>query len=244
MTLSKAQKFSSRKLLVLGLVIALVLVMLKLAFWQLDRAAQKEQLLEQWNKSPQLLREPLSDVAENVFQKVTVAGSLRDQRYFLLDNKTRKGRVGYEVLAPFKYQQHWLIVNLGWVAGSVDRKVLPQLILPEEPVQLTGWLKKVESAFKLKDDQWQQSWPVRIQQVDLKKMQQSLGIEQLGNYILLVEDPLLATFITAWRPVNMSVEKHQAYALQWLLMALVLSGLTFRFIYKQRLEMRATTYEQ
>jgi surfeit locus 1 family protein len=70
-------------------------------------------------------------------------------------------------------------------------------------------------------DNWKKTWPVRVQQIDLKRAEKALG-GPLYPAVLKVAEPLTAKFITAWQVVNMPPVKHQAYALQWFGLALVL----------------------
>ncbi|EPJ46344.1 MAG: hypothetical protein OFPII_21590 [Osedax symbiont Rs1] len=235
--MSKAEKLGSRKLIVLVLVLGLVFALVHLGFWQLDRAKQKELLIKQW-LAPAISTSFRSlGESQNIYQKIKLKGSFNKEHYFWLDNKIRHGKVGYELVVLFELAaDSMLAVNLGWVKGDMDRSVLPRVNLPTEEILLMGWLKKVEPAFQLKTDIWGVAWPKRIQQINFLKItaaMQSTQLTQLTQlkhqliepYVLLAEKPILSGLTTQWKPVNMSVEKHLGYAVQWFLMALVLCGM-------------------
>ncbi len=232
--MSKAEKLDSRKLIVLVLVLGLVFALVHLGFWQLDRAKQKELLIKQWSAPAISTSFRSRGEAQNIYQKIKLKGSFNKEHYFWLDNKIRHGKVGYELVVLFELaSDSMLAVNLGWVKGDMDRSVLPRVDLPTEEILLMGWLKKVEPAFQLKADIWGLAWPKRIQQINFLKITAAMQSTQLTQqkhqliepYILLAEKPILSELTTQWKPVNMSVEKHLGYAVQWFLMALVLCGM-------------------
>jgi len=239
--MSKTQKLNARKIIFLVLSLLLVVVMARLGIWQLERADEKKQLFAQWEK-------PAIDAsfdlpANTTYQKVIVTGVLDQERYFLLDNKIRGGRAGYEVLVLMSLETNrTLLVNLGWVAGQFNRGELPVIQIPKGTVEVSGWIKKIERAFQLQDDVWQQGWPKRIQQIEFGKMFDVLASKKLQQIVLLSEKPLLPELVTQWKPVNMSVNKHLGYAAQWFLMAVVLCFMMIWF-YRKSLPTRSGTYE-
>ncbi|EPJ43153.1 MAG: hypothetical protein OFPI_44100 [Osedax symbiont Rs2] len=242
--MSKAEKLKASKLIVLILVLGLVLLLIILGFWQLDRAKQKEMLIEQWHQGAIQIKFPLAADAGDFYQKIEISGKLDPEHVFLLDNRTRKGKVGYELLALLAVPQNsWILVNLGWLIADPDRAKLPAIKLPVGEIKVSGWLKQLNRAFQLKSDQWGASWPKRIQQVEMSKIASLSGVDNIYENILLAEKPLLAGLITDWKPVNMSVEKHIGYAFQWFLMAIVLCVLLFWLWRYNNLEKGEKAYE-
>src|SRR5437879_9544516 len=68
----------------------------------------------------------VSDVP--LFQRVSVTGRLEAARQFLLDNRSYRGRSGYEVLTPFtRAGAAVLLVDRGWVPFSGSRARLPDI---------------------------------------------------------------------------------------------------------------------
>lgn len=236
--MSKAEKSNLGKQILLALSITFVILMTYLGFWQLDRAEQKEQILKQWYgsavefKNGEFHRATQHTMAADkhklFYRKVLIKGTFDSERYFLLDNRTRNAKVGYEVIAVMtpslsEHQKAQVVfVNLGWIAAPSDRQILPRVDLPVDEIEITGWLKKVNAGLVLAEDKWLVNWPVRIQQAKLTKMATTLGADDHYPLLLLAEQPLSSQFITQWQPTNMTVEKHLGYAAQWFLMAIVL----------------------
>ncbi|MFT5707401.1 MAG: surfeit locus 1 family protein [Oceanospirillaceae bacterium] len=221
--MSKTQNLNAGKGLVFIIALSLVSLLLNLGFWQLERATEKELLLEQWQEPAISMAAMRSKKALSFYQKVAVKGQLNAQQYYLLDNKTRNGNVGYEVLVVFTtIEGNVFLLNLGWLAASIDRSILPTIELPKGIITVTGWLKKIEKVFQLQADIWSANWPKRIQQIELSKMIAVTDTKQLIPLVLLAEQPLLSFMSTQWKPVNMSVEKHIGYAVQWFAMAFAL----------------------
>ena len=81
-------------------------LLLRLGFWQLDRAEQKLQLQAEINKQknlPQLMDVSSSLKPEKIKNRdVVLTGEFEQQRYWLLDNRVWQGKVGYEVIVPYK----------------------------------------------------------------------------------------------------------------------------------------------
>ena len=208
------------------LVMAGMAILLKLGFWQLDRAEQKRMRLEQIRQYRQFAPLSLAQVAQFDGDKndlpVAFDGWLDSERYFLLDNKVYQGRVGYQLLqvAQLADGRH-VLVNLGWLAAGSDRTVLPEPVLADGKRHIKGRLYLPPSQLILGDEGVNAGWPKRVQQIDLAAMSQWLG-HTLLPYVVLLEPSLDWGLIRHWQVVVMPPEKHQAYALQWFLLALAL----------------------
>lgn len=241
--MSKAEKNHLGKRILLALSLCFVTLMTYLGFWQLDRAEQKEEILQKWH-SPAIAIGKLDfkgdaghineiDQHKLFYSKVALKGKIDSQRYFLLDNRTRDSKVGYEVITALtlskQEKRQVVFVNLGWIAASTDRNILPVVDLPSGELNITGWLKEASESLLLAEDKWRVNWPVRIQQVKLKKMAAAMEIEAFYPLLLLAEKPLLPQLKTQWQPTNMTVAKHLGYSAQWFLMAFALVLMTAWF---------------
>src|SRR5438132_8511382 len=108
-------------------VVALLLCALcvRLGTWQWHKGMQREQ---EWTRFARgadqviaLGARAVSDVP--LFQRVSVTGRLESARQFLLDNRTYRGRAGYEVLTPLaRAGAAVLLVDRGWVPFSGSRR--------------------------------------------------------------------------------------------------------------------------
>ncbi len=241
--MSKAEKKGTGKLILSVISLCFVVLMTYLGFWQLDRAEQKEQILKQW-QGPAIEFEKVEQQGSiSFYQKVILRGHLDPKRYFFLDNRTRNGRVGYELIGIMRLapnsnsasQEKAAFVNLGWIAGSVDRNVLPTIAMPATKIEIEGWLKSVKGGILLAKDHWSTKWPIRIQQVDLSKMAALISNTNYVPLLFLTQKPLFSNLITQWKPTNMTVEKHLGYAVQWFLMAFVLVLMNAWFLLSTRL---------
>ena len=229
--MSKVQHQRWIKRLIFMLALIFLPLLTGLGFWQLDRAGQKQVLLQQWQSAPELEYLPEIEVA-TVGSRLALEGLFESDRYYLLDNRTRGGRVGYEVIGVFfpDHHGHTLLVNLGWVEGSASRAELPEVTLPGEWVQLQGRLVQPSEPLLLARDHWPENRVVRIQQVDMARM--SASHPQLYPLLLQLDQPLVSGLELGWSIVNISPERHLGYAVQWFGLALVLlSGCLIMFFY-------------
>jgi cytochrome oxidase assembly protein ShyY1 len=128
-------------------VLVMVPLMVGLGFWQIQRAKEKSALAQAWEQRRQqppssvttLQGEPAEALA---YRPVEFTGRFLQDEYFLLDNRTRAGRFGQEVLGIVEIagQPLSVIVNRGWLAADPARRVLPAV--PEVPgtVTLKGYV--------------------------------------------------------------------------------------------------------
>lgn len=211
-------------------------LLIKLAWWQYTRAEEKQQRLNRITQlqtqqalSLDYLLAQLKDSGNTVKNindlPIRLSAEFEEEKIFLLDNQVNGNRLGYRVYqlayAYAKGEKVNFLVNLGWVQGFIDRQKLPN-ILPVKGVQhFTGHVRIPEPGIVLQTQQFSSlHWPLRVQQI------------ALGNFSVLLNKPLLPFVIYVdkndpigfsknWQPIVMPPEKHQAYAVQWLLLALV-----------------------
>lgn len=234
-----------------SLTLLVVITCLALANWQLNRAQDKQLRLDNisnvqakgvmsWSEL-QLLPTSLNKTGI----KLQLTGHLQSEQYWLLDNRVFQKQVGFDVLAMFYPEQSnaAMIVNLGWVKAPKSREQKAIVKLPNQTITLEVQLKQGDLAgFYLQKQQPNMgSWPKRIQYIDLAVMQQEVqqevqqGIQQqstakLINFIAYSKEAKFS-LQPHYEPVVMPPEKHLAYALQWLLLA-VAAFLVFIFAVK------------
>ncbi|WP_237059884.1 SURF1 family protein [Microbulbifer sediminum] len=201
--------------------ILLLPALVSLGFWQLDRADEKRSLIAavdgRLSAQPQ---DPNTLEHLQRYSPVRLPGYFTDE-YFYLDNRTRNGRVGYEILQVFVSGERRWLVNRGWMPASVSRSKLPEVSWPRAAKVITGFLYPVTQGHgdgggnPITGD-----GPVRIQAVDAG-LTGSLRLAKPDWTIRLSADSDTA-LVTDWRMVNSSPARHQAYAWQWFAMALAL----------------------
>ena len=208
----------------------LVPVMIGLGFWQLQRAEEKTRLAIGWEQRRQQAPSPLAELWDMApealaYRRVRLAGQFVEGRYFLVDNKTRQGRFGYEVVAVFEHKSGGVVlVNRGWVAGDPARRSLPQVAEVAGEQALTGHVYvSPGKPYLLGEQVLAQGWPKRVQAIEMDKLAPVLG-EQLFPFTVRVDRDQPGALEADWLIVNVSPEKHQAYAVQWFTMAAVMAG--------------------
>jgi cytochrome oxidase assembly protein ShyY1 len=204
-------------------------LLIKLAVWQLDRAAQKETRLAKITSYQQQDAMSLSHILqleENDEQlndlPIDLTGSFNNQQRFLLDNQVYKGRLGYRVVQLFEDKESGMtvLVNLGWLQGSIDRQFIPQLKAIEGLVSFKGNIRILETPIVLEDQILKnENWPQRIQSIEIEKI--SVLIEKpLVPFMVYVDNNEGLGYIKDWVPIVMPPQKHYGYAFQWFSLAL------------------------
>lgn len=199
-------------------------LLVSLGFWQLDRAEEKENILSALEETKRL---PETQWKANTLESgrlVKASGYFETQKYWLLDNKIHRGKVGFEVIMPFHIEGKMALVNRGWVEGDPSRRSLPTIDTPSGEVDIVG-RSHITIDNALIDFQSSGDWPKLISSIHLEKMYESLNLEgqgQSADNIIRLQQDSQAALITDWPAVNVLPQKHVAYAVQWFAMAFAL----------------------
>jgi len=209
-------------------VILLLPLLLALGFWQLSRAEEKRQLLAEYEAiqqaPPITASELLAQTAPKDGQPVLLLGQFDNAHSLLLDNRTRNGRVGVELLQPFQDKDSglWLLVNRGWLPWP-DRRTPPVFTTPTGEQQLIARVYLPKKALFQLASTSSGNWPRLISTVEPEKLWQALERDGLPWQLRLQGGA--AAYITDWQVINMPPSKHTAYAVQWFALAATLAGL-------------------
>ena len=200
--------------------------LVKLGFWQNSRALEKEQRLariEQLkSQNPLSLQQVnLLAVNENINDMpVTIEGLFDEQAVFLLDNQVNKRRLGYRAYQVLIVEKHAVLVNLGWVLGSINRQELPEVQPLSGKHTVHGNVRLIEVGIQLQEQIFSDvQWPLRIQQVELDKFSKLIN-RQLLPFVIYLDTYEKIGFEKNWQPIVMPPEKHRAYAFQWFSLAI------------------------
>ena len=207
-------------------------LLVALGFWQLQRAEEKAQLSAAWEARQQQAPTPLASLwdapaSELAYRPVSLRGSFVDE-YFLLDNRILEGRFGYEVLGILRLQDSGalVLVNRGWIAGDPARRALPDVPRVEGPLVLVGSVYVAPGApYLLAEQQLLPGWPKVLQAVEMDRLVPVLGALAEGAvfpYPVRLDRDQPGALAVHWQVVNVSPQKHRAYAVQWFAMAAVL----------------------
>jgi len=221
------------------LMLAVIVLCTGLGFWQLERADEKEHLLEQirlgraqplpqevleaqlWNNTSSAPA-PLAVLAP--YSQYQLYGIYDPDRSILLDNRTHEGRVGYHLLTPFRLigtapnsAPHWILVNRGWIEAPRLRSERPQFETPLLPVSIQVQAKALQS--DLQPETLNLTWPVRVQQLSALQLSEITG-HPLPDYEFRLSDAGQPGVMVP-RPTspNMQPEQHIGYSVQWFALA-------------------------
>ena len=212
-------------------VLVLLALLLALGGWQLQRADEKSALLASQEARRQAPAQPIGELersADPAFQRVLLRGYFDAEHSLLLDNRTRDGRVGVELLQPFYDQPSglWLLLNRGWLPWP-DRRTPVSFSTPDGALQLQAWIYVAPGeSFQLQADQPGNAWPQLLTLVDAGALWRQLGRAGWPYELRLLPGP--AAYQADWAVVAMGPEKHLGYAVQWFALAVALACL---FIY-------------
>lgn len=213
--------------------IAVLVLLLRLGFWQLDRAdvkrahiaAQQEKML----LAPVALTDLLATSDEWRYRQVQLRGHYDVAHQFLVDNQIIGGKVGGFVLTPFMLtgNSKIVLVNRGWVAMSKNRKQLPNIDFtpPSGELVVNGMLNHFPRVGLVLAgaDEPSDSWPSVVQIINAAKIIQKLNQPIFDFQVQLLPDQPNG-YIRNWQTnTRMPPEKHIAYAVQWFALALTLT---------------------
>jgi len=212
------------------LVLALLPTLVWLGFWQLERSEQKHELLER-----QAARQQAAPVAveridlldDPAYSRVWLQGRFDAEHSFLLDNRTRDGQVGVELLQPFfdEPSGRWVLLNRGWIPWP-DRRVPPQFDTPAQPLKLAAWVYAPSREPFILNRWMSDGWPRLINHVAPDELWALLERQGVDRELRLEPGP--AAYRADWPVTSMSPQQHLGYAVQWFALAAALLAL---FIY-------------
>lgn len=215
--------------------------LISLGLWQLDRAEQKRGMDNEVNAA---INKPainlntanLNKLTEEIYRSANIIGEFDTSKQFLLDNRTHKGLPGYHVLTPFKFDNNGklntVIINRGWIGYDGTRDKITDIGVAATSFTITGDIKSIPKSIVLsnksesvgiifKTNNIEQQGIQLIQAIKLDELQQITSYKLLPILIQL-NNASPEGFVREWQPYYGSIDKHNAYALQWFAMALIL----------------------
>lgn len=207
-----------------------VALTVRLGFWQLSRAAEKEQRQAEITaqmqapvlSTPSLLAAPLH--FKRLHQRVVLQGHWLPEHTVYLDNRPMNGRAGFWVLTPMQLDTNTrVLVQRGWLPRhQLDRTLLPDLQTPTGLVQVQGRIAPPPSDLMTLSH----TPDTGAASSGLAQIRQNI---EMDNYAAQVGGMFAATVLQTddasegltreWPPITMGVEKNIAYAFQWFCLA-------------------------
>ena len=211
-----------------------------LGFWQLGRAAQKQEIfdaiarqqaLAPWHNAELVAQVPPVSQSISAAQQqnllhrpAQLQGQWLPEQTVYLDNRQMQGKAGFYVLTPFRLSEPYgravVIVQRGWAPRNfMDRTVLPEVQTPAGTVTIEGKLEappsklmELEAAHGGADPDEQKS---RIRQnADIALWAQQSGLPLLALSVVQ-SGSASEGLLRDWPQINAGVQKHYGYAFQW-----------------------------
>lgn len=209
-------------------------ILLSLGTWQLQRAGEVEAVqaqLRAGQDAPPVrvdgsgTRPPYSQVE---LRRVEARGRYLADRQVLIDNQARGGTPGYRVLTPLELERGGVIlVDRGWVEGDLDRRVLPDVRVDDDPRTVRGTLDRgprtgMQLGASIEGDpQDITEWPLRMQYLDYDRLAEALDTP-VGDYLIRLSEGAEDGYVLDWTPTWSGPERHYGYAFQWYALAAAL----------------------
>ena len=210
-----------------------VFVFVFLGIWQIERAANKEGLLQDFNSEQESPPTRLTSQSPN-WSRVFVDGVFDSSRQILIDNQIHNGKVGYKIFTPFRFDENKIVlVDRGWIGQGQSRSDLPQLNILEKKSRIIAAVTIPEQGVLAGSELLTNEWP-RVSQSKAVEVIASAFNEPILD-IVLVLDPgssQITEFIQI-KPFAITPVKHYGYAMQWFTMSIVLLGM---FLYALKRE--------
>jgi surfeit locus 1 family protein len=217
-----------RRLLVPAIsTLVMLVILISLGIWQLERRAWKLALLGQIDTAEHHPAIPMP-AAPLPFQKVRLEGRLRTDLQASYGFDVRDGRPGTQLIVPMERDgQPTVLVDLGFLPDAAPHP------FPMEPQAVEGFIRPAEHAgmFSGTDSPAQR----RFYTLDPAVIGASLGETNVAPYTLIVLGPVLAGQMpepshAMPRPPN----DHLNYAFTWFGFAVTLSVIFFLYARKSR----------
>ena len=207
-------RFAPRPLATL-LTLAATILFAALGDWQLDRAAEKRAQAADFAGNEPAIELPFDSRELPRYRRVTARGRYDSEHQFLLDNRTRDGRAGVEVLTPFLLSDGGaIVVNRGWLPLGADRAVLPSVPVATDARRVAGRLDRFPRPSIELASTPGAGWPRIVSFPRGEDLARMLGRELHPQQILL-DGAEPDGYARDWRLPGTTPMRHLGYAIQW-----------------------------
>ena len=208
-------------------------ILLRLGFWQLDRAQQKHALQADYDARiaapPVSLGGQLWNAADARFRRIELKGYYETTYQILLDNRVHMGAVGYYVITPLRvpHSDVRVLVNRGWVPIGHDRQHLPTIQTPVDEQTVVGVATVPSKRFFTLMDPGPVTgeWPTVWENLDMPRYRQAVPFPVQPVLLLLDPKSPAAGFVREWARLDTGMAVNQSYAFQWFSLAVALLGI-------------------
>lgn len=204
--------------------LVMISLTLSLGFWQLRRAALKEDLRMQIaQKQTQaalgnIELQNIDALVQWLHRPVKLTGQWVQESTIYLDNRQMGGRTGFYVVSPLKLEGdgRLILIQRGWLPRDfMDRSRVPDVLTPAGVVTVVGRLATVPS----KVYELGKAEPGRIRQnLDVDALAQEWSVDLMHASVVQTHQVHGAPddgLLRQWPQVASDVSKHHGYAFQW-----------------------------
>ena len=214
--------------------LAALAVTLSLGLWQFSRAEQKQAMqaaMQQAAQWPPLGNASLfgaPDPQHLMHRRAALQGRWLASGTVYLENRQMNAKPGFFVVTPLKPEPAGplVLVLRGWAPRDFqNRAALPPVSTPEGLVEVQGMMAAPPS--KLYEFGGAEQGPIR-QNLDMVGYSAELA-QPLFALTLRQRGGASEGLLRQWPQIDLGVEKHQGYALQWFALAALVAGLFIWF---------------
>ena len=158
-----------------SLIIATLVLLISLGFWQLDRADEKRAIEDQIasaNSGDVEFVTSVEFLKDKEYYHVRLQGSYVGDKQFIYDNQIVDQISGYYVLTPFilKGDSKSVLINRGFIPWNGRRDKLANVDIGEKLTEVKVQISKPVKRMELKVSETTGDFPVLIQALDLDEM--------------------------------------------------------------------------
>lgn len=220
-----------------------------LGFWQLDRATEKENIVKLYEERQLIRAEKLNkfsdtSIESKYYKNFKIKGTYINKT-FLVDNKIKNNKPGFNVLSLFRLSasNEIIVVDRGWLEMKGQRKNIEENFqflnnqeIEKSVQEIDGYIYPRDKSYTIGDISINKSWPRLIQAVNFEEIKDSIKPSDLliSGVVFRLNSNNSFGFDRSWEIISMGSNKHLGYAFQWFSMAFALIILTILFFVRKR----------
>ena len=241
------------KLKLLSSIISLLCIslFLSLGFWQLDRAKEKENIVNlyeerQLSDTIELNYIGKGNIKDTYYRNYKIKGKYINQT-FLIDNKIKDKQPGFNVISLFQIlsSNEIILVDRGWIKMKGQRKDIEKNFnflnnqdIEKNVQEINGYIFPRDKSYTIGEISTNKSWPRLLQAINFKEIKSTIKKDNLfvEGIVFRLNSNNKFGFKRDWKIVFMNSTKHLGYAFQWFSMALALLILIIIFFVRMKNE--------
>lgn len=211
------------------LILLVVAVTVRLGFWQLDRAHQKEALADsiaRYEQAPARVLDAQPIALHDIeFHRVRAVGRFLPAHAVYLDNRPYHDQPGFYVVMPLELPGGgYVLVNRGWLPRNIaDRTAIEAFPTPAGEVTIEGIARADASrAFELGEGGSAANQRIR-QNLDVAEYARETGLP-LQPFVIQQTNDSGDRLVRDWPAPTLGVERNYGYMAQWWAMAAAAVG--------------------